>query len=212
MNWGFWVLNCAYVFYVASAAFKDMLRLRLVLFVATIFYIAYGFVETNWPFVYWNVGFGAVQLYQIWTLLRQRMGINLDEEAEAIRVLMFSGLDRPLFNVLWQAGQQNVYSDGETLIEYDEAVGQLMLILEGEVDVAPPNRPAESPIRLGRLRLLGEMSSVTGGTASATVTADGLVRTRNWRQVDLDKLGKDHPEIEKNALLLIGAELARKIT
>jgi len=211
MDWDFWILNSAYVLYVVSAIFKDMLRLRIVLFGATILYIVYGFVAPLWPLVYWNLAFGALQLYQILMLLKQRIGIDLSDEAEAVRVLMFGELDRPLFNLMWQAGSQRVYRAGETIIMYDEVVDELMLILEGEVDVFLPDQNPARPLQLGRLRLLGEMSAVSGGTARATVKARSLVRTRNWRQSELNKLGQDHPAIEKNALLVIGNELTRKV-
>lgn len=211
MDWAFWILNSAYIFYVASAVFKDMLRLRLVLFGATLLYILYGFVAPLWPLVYWNVAFGLVQGYQIFLLAKQRIGIDLNDEAEAVRVLMFADLDRPSFNLLWQAGIQKVYTDGEIIIEHGRAVDELMLILEGEVDVLPPGRDPDDPIQLGRLRLLGEMTAVSGGTARATVRARGLVRTRNWTLGQLDRLGKSNPEIEKNALMVIGNELTRKI-
>lgn len=213
MDWdvGFLILNGAYLVYLASAVFKEILWLRMALLLATLMYIAYGFIEPLWPLVYWNIAFGSMQIYQIWKLIKQRLGVKLDEEAEAIRVLMFSGLDRPMFNLLWQSGRQAVYRDGETLIEYDTQGEDLMLILEGEVDVRPPDRDPADPIRLGRLRLLGEMSAVSGQRTRATVTAKGLVRTRNWRQSDLEELGEENPAIEKHALLLIGTELARKV-
>lgn len=212
MNWGFWILNAAYLVYVASALFKDMLRLRLVLLLSTIGYIAYGFIAELWPLVWWNIPFGLAQGYQIFLLLKRRMGVNLNEEAEAIRVLMFSELERPEFNVFWQSGYQTVYRSGDTIIEHGQVVDDLMLILEGEADVYPPDHKPDNPIRLGRLRLLGEMSAVSGGTARATVTANGIVRTRNWDRAQLDKLGKDNPAIEKHALLVIGNELTRKLT
>lgn len=211
MNWGFWAINAAYLVYVSSAMFKDMLRLRVLLFIATLLYIAYGLIEPLWPLVYWNIPFGIMQAYQIWVLVKQRIGINLDEEAEAVRVLMFSDLDRPLFNLMWQCGDQATYQDGETLIEFDTKVEHLMLVLDGEVEVRPPSRAPKDPLILGRLRLLGEMSAMSGQTARATVTANGPVRTRNWRQSELHSLGEQHPEIQKHALLLIGNELARKV-
>lgn len=212
MDWGFWVLNAAYLVYVASALFKDMLRLRFVLLMSTIGYIIYGFIAELWPLVWWNIPFGLVQGYQIFLLVKQRVGVNLNDEAEAIRVLMFSELERPEFNLFWQSGQQSIYRSGDTIIEYGQVVDHLMLILEGQADVYLPEQDPDDAIRLGRLRLLGEMSAVSGGTARATVKANGIVRTRNWQRAELDKLGKNNPAIEKHALLVIGNELTRKLS
>lgn len=209
MNWGWVTLNLAYVIYAVSGIYKDMLRLRVVLLVATGLFIAYGIVADIWSVFWWNIPVAAVHLWQTWQLIQQRRGIDLDAEAEAIRTLLYPDLSRTDYNSLWHASHECMFSEGDVLIVASEPVEAVYLILDGEVDVEVSD---DLTVRLGRLRLVGEMSSVTGGDATATVTAVGAVRARAWTKAALASLLLDNAEVERAYLRAIGTELTRKLT
>lgn len=208
MNWGWILLNTAYFIYVLSPLVRSMLVMRTLLLAATFLYIAYGLYEPVWSIFWWNVPFGLVTAWQIWRLVRQRLGVSLSEEDEAIRILLFPDLDRPLFNTFWHSGEERTATD-EVLITAGEPVNELLLILAGEAEVDVPDAGGRL-VRLSRLSLIGEMSSVSGGTASATVSTVGSARLRVWDKQKLAELGKKHPEIDRSALMVIAQDLARK--
>ena len=208
LDGGWLSLNMAYLVYAVSGLFRDMLRLRLTLLLATLLFIIYGVVAEIWSVFWWNLPVGAVHTWGIWMLLKQRRSVNLDAEAEAVRTLLYPDLDRVAFNLMWHASEERSVSN-EVLIRRDEPVDELLLILDGDVDVDVRD---DLVVRLGRLRIVGEMSSVTGSNATATVTANNNVRLRAWNKEKFARLIEEHPEIERAHLRAIGHELTRKLT
>ena len=204
---GFFLLNAAYAVYTASAAFKDILYLRITLLVATFLYMVYGIVDPNWSVFFWNIPVAVLHTWGIWQLQRNRRGIDLDDEAEAIRTLIFPDLDRMSFNILWHLGEERSLAGGEVLLVKDEPVEELSLILDGEVNV-----DAAKGLRvLSQYRIIGEISSLTGGTSSATVTTQGDVRLRAWNKQALTTCSDKHPDIQVALLRAMGHEAARKV-
>ncbi len=208
LDGGWLSLNLAYLVYAVSGLFRDMLRLRLTLLGATALFIIYGVVAEIWSVFWWNLPVATVHAWGIWMLLKQRRAVNLNAEAEAVRTLLYPDLDRVSFNQMWHASDEHTVSN-KVLITKGEPVDELFLILDGDVDVAVRD---DLVVRLGRLRIVGEMSSVTGGNATATVTANDNVRIRTWNKEKFARLLEDHPEIERAHLRAIGHELTRKLT
>jgi len=212
MSVGWLLLNAAYVIYTVSAALKDIFYLRVALLAATFLYIAYGLYEPVWSIFLWNIPVAVLHIWALWQLFKDRRGINLDAEAEAIHTLMFPGLSRVSFNAMWHAGEERVVSD-QVLIEKNKPVSELMLILSGEVEVevADELNVRVDKHRLGRYRLLGEISMLRGTNATATVSALDDARIRVWQKTKLDELGKKFPDLEVGLLQAMGADAATKL-
>lgn len=206
---GWLLLNCAYLIYAVSGLFKDMLRLRVVWMTATFFFIAHGIVDKLWPAVWWNIPVLIVHAWMISSLLRQRRGVDLDEEAEAIRTLIFPGLDRVSFNAMWHCGEERVETASTVLILKDRPVDDLMLIIDGEVNVKVRD---DYTVNLSEYRLIGELSMLQNRPATATVTTVAAVRLRTWNKRKLATTIKDHPAIEVALLKAIGQDVARKLS
>jgi len=204
---GWVLLNLAYLIYAASGLFKDMLKLRLVWMLSTVLFLAHGLTDRLWPAVWWNVPVLLIHLSMVVALLRQRRGIDLDQEADAIRTLIFPDLDRAMFNIMWHCGEQRVISD-KVLIHAGKPVDELTLILDGELDVLIDDG---TRIRVGPYRLVGEVSSLRNTVASATVTALGTVRLRTWNKEALAECERRHPAIRLAVLEAMGQEVARKL-
>lgn len=200
------VLNAAYLFYATSALFKEMFWLRLTLLIATFFYIAYGVIAPVTSMVVWNVPVGVLHLYALWQLFSARRGIDLDDEAEALRTLLFPELSRASFNALWHCGEER-YAQNEVLILKGKPVPELFMVLEGDVEVLK----GDVTFTMSRFRMIGEMSSLSGSTASATVQATNRVRLRVWNKESLATLAKTHPETNVALLKAMGQEVARKL-
>ena len=201
------VLNAAYAVYTASALFKEMIWLRLTLLAATVLFIAYGFIAPNTSVLLWNLPVAVLHLYALWKLFSARRGVDLDDEAEALRTLLFPSLDRVSFDALWHCGEERVVTDG-VLIRRDEPVPDLFLILDGTVEVVNPDIRVE----MSHFRFVGEMSSLNDAAATATVFAPGQVRVRAWNKQRLAALSKSHPETNTAMLKAMGQEVARKLS
>ena len=187
--------------------FKDMLLLRVALLAATVFYVAYGLYEPVWTMVWWNLPVGALHIWAIWQLLKDRRGIHLDDEASAIHTLLFSDLTRVSFNAMWHCGEERTVAN-EVLITKGEPVTELLLILEGEVEAHVRDGIR---IRLSEYRMLGEISTLRGTNATATVTALGPLRFRAWDKAELDACGEKYPDVKIALLKAMGLEAATKV-
>ena len=204
---GWLLLNLAYLIYTASGLFKDMLQLRVVWMLSTLFFISHGIVDRLWPAVWWNVPVLLIHAYMIGSLLRSRRGVDLSDEEEAIRTLIFPDLDRVDFNTMWHCGEERTVGD-VVLITKDEEVRELILILDGEVDVEVSN---ELTVRLSQYRLVGEMTSLSGGAATATVRTNGIVRMRAWDKEALNECANRLPQVQVSLLKAMGHEVTRKL-
>jgi hypothetical protein len=208
MSFTWLLLNAAYAVYTASALFKDILYLRVTLLAATVLFMSYGIAGPNWSVFFWSIPVGLLHIYGIWQLMKSRRGIDLDDEAEAIHTLMFAGLSRTSFNIFWHLGQERTITD-QVLITKGEPVHELSLILDGELNVEVNESYS---VRLSQYRIIGEISSFTGGLGTATVSALGGVRLRSWNKKALQECGEKHPEIQVALLHAMGHEAARKVT
>lgn len=206
---GWITLNVAYIAYAASSLFKDMLRLRVTLLIATVLYISYGVIADIWSMVWWNIPVGIIHAWRSWDLLRERRAVDLDTEAEAIRVLLYRDLDRVAFYRLWKLSEEEHFHDRHVLITQAEPVTHIMLILDGSVRVEANGRRVSE---LGRLRFIGEMSTLSGQHASASVRTTGPVRARTWVIAELEELLEQNAEIERAHLRAVGRDLARKFS
>jgi len=204
-----YILNGAYVIYTLSAMFSELLKLRVMLLGATVLYIAYGLAAPNWSIFFWNFPVAVLHIYAIWKIFSSRRGINLNEQAEAIRTLIFDDLDRVPFNTMWHLGQNVDIADEQVLIGVGRQVDDLMLILSGEVNVII-NR--EQRVRLGPYRFIGEMSMLKDTPAAATVIAHGPVTVRSWNKAELEAAGAEFPELKVSLLKAMGNEVARKLS
>lgn len=200
------VLNAAYLVYTTSALFKEMIWLRLTLLAATFLYIVYGIIAPNTSIFLWNIPVGLLHMYAIWQLFSARRGIDLDDEAEALRTLVFPSLDRVAFNALWHCGDER-YAEDEVLIAEGEPVPELFMVLEGQVEVLK----GTEKFAVSRFRMIGEMSSLSDSAASATVRATSRVRLRAWDKRKLAALAKTHPDTDVAMLRAMGQEVARKL-
>lgn len=207
-----WVLlNLAYVAYVASPMFKEMFALRIVLLVATAFFIAYGVADGIWSVIWWNIAFGAAHLWQLAGLIRERRAATLTDEEEAIRTLLFPALDRVDFVYFWEHGVEVAHSAAKadaTLVRAGEPVNALMLLLDGEAEVTTPEG---ARILLRKLSLVGEMSLISGNLPTADVRCHGPARLRSWSTETLAAIDADRPQVSTALYATIGRDLSAKL-
>ena len=202
------LLNAAYAVYAVSGIFKDMLKLRVVLIVATVFFILYGIFADVWSAVWWNLPVGILHSWHVNRLLRARRGVALNDESRAVQLLLFPDLNAVEFHAFWQTGTERTVAN-QVLIAKGNDVKELLLIIDGQVNVDVSDTMA---VRLGRTRFVGEMSMLNAAPASATVTAQDEVRYRAWDRQALKALFVDYPQVELALLKAMGQEVARKLS
>jgi CRP/FNR family cyclic AMP-dependent transcriptional regulator len=129
-----------------------------------------------------------------------------DELVDRLRTVpLFQGLrEKELRSVAARMRQVEHASGAEILEEGGSAAG-FHLILDGRAAVAVHGRPRRT---LGPGEVFGEMSLIDGRPRSASVTADGPLRTASLSAWEFEPLLDEHPEIAR-ALLRVLADRLR---
>lgn len=208
MNLTWVLLNSAYVFYAVSGMFKEILKLRVVLAMATVLFIGYGALSGIWSVFWWNLPVLAIHVWHIVTILIERNRVNLDDKARAVHTLLLPDLDLVAFSAWWNTGKNRTVNDA-TLTQQGVEVTELYLLIDGTVDIYVSGRQV---VALGTLRLIGEASTLTGSPASATVTTHGRADLRVWNKAELGELFAKRPEVESAFLRMAGQDLADKLS
>ncbi len=204
MDLSFWLLNAAYAVYVVSPVFKTMVKLRIVLLLATILFIAYGLSSGVMSVTWWNLPFGAIHLWQLWKISPFGQQ-DLDAEAAGVHSELFPTLSQTDFATIWKLGEERIISVHEELTTQGERVADLTLILDGNAAVV------DEDVTLTSLDLVGEMSLLLGGGATRTVCATSEMRVRTWPKAHLVALGEKNPHLKSAGLVALGQSLAQKV-
>lgn len=96
------------------------------------------------------------------------------------------------------------FSDGAPFVQAGERGEALFVILDGQVSVRRPGRPART---LGMGSIIGELSLLDGGPRSATVVAKGPVVALTVTATRFRKLLRAEPSMA----IAVAEELARRL-
>jgi hypothetical protein len=137
--------------------------------------LAYGLFDFRPAPLFWSVLLLLVNAVLLLQFMRGNASVRFSVDEEPMLKALLAGLPRArarhfLDQGLWLPGKP-----GETLIREGEAVTHLFYIAEGEAQVTSAGRPVA---RCGPGDLVGEVTVLSGDTASATVTLTSS--TRMW--------------------------------
>jgi Cyclic nucleotide-binding domain len=191
---------------------RDEIWLRglLVLsFLTGIVYNALPPVGPLWLVVFWLSVYLAINTYRIITTLRETRSVRLDDVSAELRDISFPEFTPVEFAKLIRAGEWRTASPGEKLSREGEPINDLMVIQNGNVSVTVGDREVA---QLKDGAIVGEMSFINEGPASATVTATEPTRYIAWPQASLRSLLMRNPSMLSAIRLAFSAELSRKLS
>src|SRR4029450_9793427 len=116
----------------------------------------------------WDAIFIAINLVHLARLTRERMRLRLASDDRDLLRTLFDGLDDAQIGMLLNSASWHKAQVGEQLTIEGAPVPALMLLAAGQVSVHVGDQPVA---RMGPGSFIGEMAFLSGGTASATVTA-----------------------------------------
>lgn len=201
------IINLAYVALLSSTFTRRILWLRTFLIVGAIGFITHGFITRNWSMVSWNLATSLLHSFQLTKYVLARRATALTHDDEEHRRRLFPDLDSFDFASLWSMGESVSY-ENEPVIVRDEAHGRMRVVLDGIVDVY---RPDAEPVRLGPGSLVGEMTFVAGGTATAECRAVGTVTMREWPHERLATLDQLNPVAARALHAFLQRDLVAKL-
>lgn len=207
MTTGTIIINLAYVALLAATFTRAIVSLRLFLIVSGIGFIVFGVLDQNWSMVLWNIVTIGLHLRQLARHFQSRRRVALSREEQEVRCRHFPDLNDFDFTTLWSMGETLERVD-DVLMHRGEAHGRVALILDGIVEV---DRASDPSVRLHAGALVGEMSFVAGGPATAQTQALGCVTLREWRHERLEALDVLNPAASKALHRLIQRDLVAKV-
>lgn len=188
--------------------FKDILWLRLIMVVSSLFMIGYGRISGQEMLAGWEVLFLAINAYHIVVLFKEREPLRLQGRLGEIHKQVFHEFSERDFLKLWNFGSERIY-DGTPIVRQGETPADLLFIVEGKARVI---KGKKTLVTLTSHDFIAEMSFLTGQPATATVRAQGPVRVRSWSQSALHDLESIDPPLMARIRSILGRDLSRKLS
>ncbi len=204
--------HLAFLLTAISFYLKDILLLRFLAIVSALVGIGYNYflsVGPLWLPIFWLGVFTAINLWRIVGILTERYSIRFNEDEQELYETVFKDFSPVEFMKLMRIAEWRDGAEGSIFASEGKTVDGLRLLFSGEVCVSRGGN------EIGRARdgaLIGEMSFIQGGDASATVTASVLCRYVFWPEEALRGLLRRNPNIDVAMKHVFSLDLTRKLT
>ncbi len=190
---------------------RDMLTLRAISIIAGAVGVLYNYFlpqGTLWLVIFWLCVFMAINAVRIAHLYIERRGVSFSDEERELFETIFAHFAPVEFMKLLRLGEWRSTAADTVLAVESEVVEELTLIYNGEVIV---EKGGAEITRSRDGTLIGEMSFIQGGAATATVRTARPTRCLVWPKEDLRKLLRRNPTMDIAMNTLFSLDLAKKL-
>ncbi len=191
---------------------RDMMLLRALAIVSGFIGIAYNYwlpAGPLWLVIFWLSVFIAINIIRIIGIVLERRKIDFNDEEAELHETVFQNFSPVEFRKLIRIGEWRQANNGEQLTVQGHVVGGLKLLFNGEVLVERDGS------EIGRARdgaMIGEISFIQGGAATATVSATKPCRYVSWSGEELRRLLHRNPSMDIAMKHVFSVDLMRKLT
>ena len=187
---------------------KDILWLRLVSVLASLFSIFYNWVipiEPMWIAIGWNFIFILLNLYHIAVIIYEKRPVQMSPKHKELYETMFKGMTPVEFLKITKIADWVHFKSGEVITQQKHAVETLNLIYNGTVDVAVDSKKV-AELKDGQF--VGEMSFLTEKPATATCITKHDTELLVWKQEQFKELLKRNPSLYFTIQSLLSAQVS----
>jgi hypothetical protein len=212
MNYFEFATHIASVLTLVAYLLKDILWLRFLTILASIAGIIFNyFVPATplWAVIWWNVVFIIINVVQILIIIKDRSGVSFTEEEQELYETLFKNFEPFEFMKLLRIGRWTNAKPGQSLTIEGQPVSDVILIYNGLVSIEVGG---EEIRQMKDGTLIGEISFITGGVATATVRALEPTRYMAWPKEEMRHLLKRNPSMRFAMETVFSQELSRKLT
>lgn len=191
---------------------RDMLLLRSLAIGAGLVGLVYNYLVPGgplWLVIFWICVFMAINLARIGHLIWERRQVRFSDEEQELYGTLFRQFSPVEFMKLLRLGRWVDAAPGDTLAIQDEPVAEVKLIYNGEVEVERDGTVVATS-RDGAM--IGEISFLQGGPATATVRVLRPTRYVAWGQEDLRRMMRRNPTMDVALRTVFSLDLTRKLT
>ena len=174
---------------------KDILWLRVVSILASLFSVFYNYiipVEPMWLAINWNIVFVLVNLYHIAVIIYEKRPIKMAPKDKELYETLFKDLSPVEYLKITKIANWKTFKSGETIIRQEHLVTDLVLIYNGTVDVVVGKKKV-AELKDGQF--VGEMSFLTEKSATATCIVKHDTECLMWKQPEFKDLLKRNPSL-----------------
>ena len=190
---------------------KDILYLRLVSVVASLFSVLYNFyipAEPMWIAIGWNIIFILLNLYHVSVIIYEKRPVDMTDKEKELYETMFKGLTPVEFLKITKVAEWRKFNTPLPIITQGKPVKDLILIYNGTVDVlVNDNKVAE----LKDGQFVGEMSFLTEKPATATCKVEHNAECLVWPQQDFKDLLKRNPSLYFTIQSLLSEQVSNNL-
>ena len=186
---------------------KDILWLRIVSILASLFSVFYNWVipaEPMWIPIGWNFVFVALNVYHIAVIIYEKRPIKMEPKDKELYETLFKDLSPVEYLKISKVAEWKTYKSGEKIIRQGTPVTDLILIYNGTVDVAVDGKGVA---QLKDGQFVGEMSFLTEKPATATCMVKHDTECLVWRQPEFKELLKRNPSLYYTIQSLLSNQL-----
>ena len=190
---------------------KDILYLRILSILASLFSVLYNFyipIEPMWLPIGWNIVFVVVNLYHISVIIYEKRPVKMSTKEKELYETMFRGLSPVEFLKITKIAQWKKFKSPLPIIQQGKPVNDLILIYNGMVDIlVNDNKVAE----LKDGQFVGEMSFLTEKPATATCKVTHTTECLVWPQKDFKDLLKRNPSLYFTIQSLLSEQVSNNL-
>ena len=190
---------------------KDILWLRLVSVLASLFSVFYNWVipiEPMWIAIGWNFIFILLNLYHIAVIIYEKRPVQMSPKHKELYETMFKEMTPVEFLKITKIADWVHFKSGEVITQQKHAVETLNLIYNGTVDVAVDSKKV-AELKDGQF--VGEMSFLTEKPATATCITKHDTELLVWKQEQFKELLKRNPSLYFTIQSLLSAQVSNAL-
>jgi|TARA_R110001592_G_scaffold136055_2_gene352852 hypothetical protein len=187
---------------------KDILWLRIVSIVASLFSVFYNWVipvEPMWIPIGWNFVFVLLNLYHIAIIVYEKRPVDMSPKHKELYETMFKNMTPVEFLKITKIADWIQFKSGELITQKGHTVSTLNLIYNGTVDVAVEGKKV-AELKDGQF--VGEMSFLTEKPATATCVVKHDTECLVWKQEQFKDLLKRNPSLYFTIQGLLSAQVS----
>jgi len=203
--------HAAFALSALSFYVRDILILRCVAVVGGAVGVAYNYfipVGPLWLVIFWLAVFIAINGFRIADIMVERRSVNFSDEESELHETVFQSFSPVEFMKLMRVGEWCTTEGGYCFARQGKEIGGLTLLYNGEVTIEKDGE------EIGRVRdgsMIGEISFLQGGAATASVTSTRPCRYIVWPIEELRQLLKRNPSLDIAMKHVFSMDLTRKL-
>ncbi len=128
---------------------------------------------------------------------------------------LFGGLSAPEIETIKEGFHEELYAEGDFILQQGEPNNKVFFILEGEVEILKHRKGIDETDRLLSVLIagdtFGEMELIDIQPCAASARATGKVRVLTFTNYDLYRLSKTHIKVYAMIIMNLAREISRRL-